>query len=575
MSDILSGALTGEFDFRTGKISGLPTSTIQDGALTAAFSGVLLNGDELRTYLQADTHTSVAELCARLYAQHGLPGLAKLNGPFILALADTRGDAPQLLLARDHHGQKGLYYASDGQRVRFSAELPNLQDCAQGIDTGALADYLGLGYVPAPVTIWKGIAKVPSSCAVQFRRGTPQKTTPYWTPAYLPKQKLSYEEAVAETRRLVEQAVRRCLAQIPDAGALLSGGIDSNVVLGLSHARNAFTIGFEQTDYDERALAGLSARKHNAQHFTLLGTAEDADLLTELQKASGEPFADSSLVATALAMRLAAEHGTAALAGDGGDELFGGYRRYQLMAIRDRFGEALTKSFAALANLLTHCLPAATDQRSRMANLQRLANALTLTPVPCYASFQGIFPAQMLQELAPGLAPQSTYLEKWQKAYDELTDLEVFERVNYLDLRHYLPDDGCRKATLAETGTGLTVLAPLLDMDVTRFALSLPSKYRITMRERKRMLRAIGQDLLPPELLTQKKRGFGVPVAAWLRGPLAPQMRALYQEQASWDTDGWFEPTALKQLVESHIAGQADHSSRLWCLHCLRLWKQG
>ena len=154
MTDILSGALTGEFDLRTGKINGIPTSTILDGTLTAAFVGVLLNGDEIRASLKAGQEASPAEVCARLYAQDGLPGLAKLNGPFILALADARKDSPQLLLVRDHHGQMGLYYALDGQRVRFSAELPTLKDCAQGIDSAALADYLGLGYVPAPFTIW-------------------------------------------------------------------------------------------------------------------------------------------------------------------------------------------------------------------------------------------------------------------------------------------------------------------------------------------------------------------------------------------------------------------------------------
>lgn len=544
----------------------------EDGMLRVAFSGILLNMRELQGQ-------GSAAAVGGLYAKHGVEAFGKLNGPFVIAILDLAGPRPILILARDPHGRKSLFHAigPDGT-IAFSEDLNELRPLGRGVDPQALSEYLSLGYIPAPRTIHKGVSKVNGGHAIVYRGATPEDKT-YWAPVFLPKQTLKYAEAVEKARALLNTALKRCLAVERDCGVLLSGGIDSNVMLGLSHealgsAPMSFTIGFAHSGYDERQLASLSAVKIGSEH--IMQQAEPADfakVMPSLMSAAGEPFADSSLMATALAMRLAGTQMRFVLSGDGGDELFGGYRRYQVMAMRALIGKGLTRLGGSMASLALKCLPHDTEQRTGLSNVRRLAAALALPPVPCYASFQEIFPANELKKLCPGLDGQFVpYLQQWQRIFDDSTGLDDVERVNKIDLLSYVPDDGARKNVLAATGTDVTALAPILDMDVTQFALSLPRSYRVTTHARKPILKTIGEDFMPAELLHQVKRGFGVPVAAWLRGELADTVRDLSATVKNWDSEGWFYPAEIERLANEHLSGNGEHGARLWTLLCLKMW---
>ena len=557
--------LRGSFDGAGGVLSGEGKGVVSCKAGTAVvfFSGVLFNQKEL-----AQGAENEAEIVARLYRQRGIDGFAELNGPFVLALFD----GAQLVLARDHLGQAFLFFRADGGKVFFSESL---NDVPHGPDRDwqAFADYLSLGYVPAPRTIWRDVEKLTAGSAALFRNGD-RSVRRYWSPVYAPSRRLSFEDAAQETRRLARQAIRRCLALDDQAGFLLSGGIDSSLLLSLtaeefSAPRRAFTVGFADPRYDERALAQTVARNAGVEHVTRQVEPSGFAALLQAQKLSGEPFADSSLLPDCCAMKLAAGRCGTVLLGDGGDEFFGGYRRYRIMALRSRLGEGLSRFGGGAASLLAKMLPRASEGRTSLSTLGRLGKALRLPPVPCYASFQELFSPDELTALAPDLFARTerygaigSYHAEWRKIFEESPGVNG---VNRIDLLYYLPDDGCRKEGLAAEYAGIRAFSPLLDMDVVRFALTLPVDYRLNLRQGKLLLRRIGREYLPDAILHQVKRGFGMPVAAWLRNELKSHLLALPDKL---DACGCFDKPYLRRLVQEHLDGKADHGAKLWALIC-------
>ena len=559
--------LKGSFDGREGLLSGGGDGIVSaaPGTTSVLFSGVLFNRKEL-----AQGAENEAEIVARLYRQHGAEGFAVLNGPFVLALFD----GTQLVLARDHVGQAFLFFRRDGGKVFFSESLNDIPHGSER-DYRAFADYLSLGYIPAPRTIWRDVVKLPAATAAVFREGEPAFRR-YWTPVYEPSRRLRFEDAAQETKRLARQAIRRCLALDDRAGFLLSGGIDSSLLLSLtaeecSVPRKAFTVGFANPRYDERALARAVVRNAGAEHVTQQIEPSEFAAFLQAQKLSGEPFADSSLLPDCCAMKLAAAQCRTVLLGDGGDELFGGYRRYRIMALRNRLGEGLSRLGGAAASLLACVLPHASEGRTSLATLARLGKALRQPPVPCYASFQEFFSPRELAALAPDLFARperfgaaAPYLADWQKIFAASPDVNG---VNLIDLLYYLPDDGCRKEGLAAEYAGLRAFSPLLDMDVVRFALTLPIDYRLTLKQEKLLLRHIGREYLPDAILHQVKRGFGMPVAAWLRNELKPYVTELPDKL---DSFGCFDKPYLRRLIREHLDGKADHGAKLWALICCK-----
>ncbi len=502
----------------------------------------------------------------------------------ILPIDQTSTELPlneNRLFRRSTPGDRPIYYTDPIQGMAFVSDslsqLADLPELDTSVDVDALADYLELGYIPAPRTIYKFIHSLPAGMQLEFdAKGHPQ-TSILWRPYFKTDLALSWEEALTKGQELLLQALQTRLEAHPDAAFMLSGGIDSGTLLGLAQkhfpnaSRKAFTLAFQELDYDESELARETAQKNGVPMDVIHATPEDIDIMDTLIANGAQPFADSSLLASAVTMKHA--NGMPLVTGDGGDEIFGGYRRYQAMLWRHRIPtwmDPITRTAAWIGQAI---LPTSRENRTTLGNLSRSLRAFSLAPLASYASFQQV----SSRHLRNALMRQHTkhdFLEDWQK---ELRWLSIDQPVlgyNALDILHYLPEDGCQKQSLASDYAGAELLSPLLDPALLDFAMTLPLEFRTTTHETKRLLRAIGTEFLPEKVLRQPKRGFGVPMAQWIRGPLSSKFRELVEELPQWDTRGLLNQQKLRGLLAQHTDGKANHAPLLWAIYCLAIWEK-
>jgi asparagine synthase (glutamine-hydrolysing) len=556
----------------------------EDGTIHVAFNGEIYNHHRLRERLSGQGHVfrthADTEVLLHLYEERGPALVEELEGMFAFALVDETKS--QLLLARDRMGQKPLHYGmtEDGFLV-FGSELQSLLACPslpRNLDTRALADYLGLGYVPSPRSIYRAVRQLPPAHRLVARHGGEVgEAERWWRLAYQPKRGLSFADAVAGTRELVDRAVQERLESEVPLGAFLSGGLDSSVVVACMQRRldrpvQSFTIGFAEPRYDERDAAAIVAGHVGTDHHERMAEPQDAGLLRRLVRHYGEPYCDSSLLPTALLSRFTRESVTVALSGDGGDELFGGYRRYQFMALH-RYFQCIPGPLRRLfAKACLAVLPPARTGRTKTAELRRSLAAFAQEPLPCFAGFQEIFSAEAVAELLLPVDFSGHYLDDWRDLLAAGSARGFVEQFLELDTLCYLPEDLHRKVDIASMAFGLEVRAPFMDRELQEFVATLPGGFKCGVRSRKRLLQAIGRPLLPPTICRRPKRGFGVPVAEWLRGGLRNETRALAAEVSSWDRRSVLDPHAVRMLVDQHMAGEQNHAASLWALFCLRLW---
>lgn len=543
------------------------------------FSGNLVNAGEIQLELRVSPQTTMAACLLRFKILR--QSAARLNGSFVwLALDHAR---QTLLLARDQLGRHALFYAlADDGDFCYADTLPRLLRLLRRrppLNQVAVSGYFRLGYIAPPLTVYQGVHKLEPGQLLSWNgRGEPTLEY-YWQPHFLPKLRLSFDEAVSETDRLLNRAVQRCLSSDRRCGALLSGGIDSGLVTALAVQASecgfgpAISIAFADKLYDESPLAALSAAKLRIQHVVRQVKAAEIDCIPALQQLSGEPFADSSLLATHLALKEASKHCSAVFTGDGGDEFFCGYRRLQFMAWR-QLGAGIPARLAGFgARMLVGLLPQGEDRRSVKANLARAMAALALPEMTAYTRFQEIFSPTDVNDLLSDLPP-AVCEAQWQQALQRIDATDLVERYDGLEILTYLSGDGFRKCEVAGIGVPVAQLSPLLDLELAEFALRLPRSYKLTLRERKRPLRALARQQLPSELLRQTKRGFGIPITAWFRHELAPQAQELAATVSEWDQEGWLNATAVRRLVAEHITGAQDHGAKLWTLLCYQAWRR-
>lgn len=571
-----------------GVESGHQPLSNEDGTVWVVFNGEIYNHRDLRAALQAKGHVfstaADTEVLVHLYEEMGERLVDQLCGMFAFALVDV--PARSLVLGRDRLGQKPLHYCITREgTVAFASELwallrfPGLQ---RQIDRQALSDYFALGYVPAPRTIFAGVSKLPPAAVLTVAFAA--ETAPirrYWRPGFEPKERLPFKDAAVRTRELLEAAVRKRLESEVPLGAFLSGGLDSTAVVAimqrhLAEPVRAFTIGFAEPRYDERAYAALAAARLGAQHATQVAEPRDTALLRQLMRHCGEPFCDSSILPTALLSQFTRTGVTVALSGDGGDELFGGYQRYQVMALHRALQAIPPGCRSLLADAALALLPHATAQRTRLASLRRLLAALGAPPLEAYMGFQGIFSRAGRDELltAATTATVTDRLEAWKDILRAGTACDAVERFMELDTVEYLPGDLLCKVDIASMAFSLEVRSPFLDHELIDFVTRLPRSYKVDLRHRKRLLLAAVTDLIPPEIARRGKSGFGVPLAHWLRHELADTVREMVLWQKDWDHEGFFDNTALRRLAEEHLNGSRDHSFQLWSMLCYRLWTE-
>jgi asparagine synthase (glutamine-hydrolysing) len=508
-----------------------------------------------------------------LYEQHRLAALPLLRGMFALALWDAR--ARRLVLARDRFGIKPLFYAAlPGGDLLFASELSALTRAEQvprELDPDGLEAYLAFNSIPAPLTALRCVRKLPPGHWLTWSDGRVE--TGRWArPAPAPADAVRDEPEAAlaaELREALRDSVRAHLVSDVPVGVLLSGGIDSSALTALAAQESAqpvqtFSIGFEERSFSELEQARAIAHRYGTDHHELVVRPDAAALLPEICAAADEPLGDSSALPTFLVSRLAAAHVKVVLSGEGGDELFGGYETYAADLLAARFGGA-----ARVVEPLVRLLPSSDRRVPLDYKLKRFARAAHLPPLEAHHGFKEIFGDAERRALlqTSGADPLAPHRARWA----ETAGAEPLARLQDVDLGLYLVDDLLVKTDRMSMAHSLEARVPFLDERVAALALALPTRAKVRGLAKKRLLRRAVEPLVPRAIARGRKRGFSIPAAAWLRGPLVPFAREVLAP-SRLRAQGVLDPAAVGAVLDRHVAGREDLSRQLWGLMCLSLW---
>ncbi|HET7808024.1 MAG TPA: asparagine synthase (glutamine-hydrolyzing) [Gaiellaceae bacterium] len=546
----------------------------EDGTVHVVQNGELYNYRELRTELERAGHRfrtqGDTEVLVHLYEQEGPTFARRLRGMFAVALWDAR--LRRLVLARDRFGIKPLYYRASGGGLEFASELRSLP--RGEIDLDALEAFLAFNSIPAPLTIFRDSRKLPPGHVLVWEAGE-IRLERYARPGPVPVDELREDdeaELLEELRARLRDSVRAHLIADVPVGVLLSGGIDSSALAALAAQETAepvrtFSIGFEERSFDELSDARLVAERYGTRHRELVLRPDAALLLPALADAFDEPFADSSALPTYLVSQLAAEDVKVALSGEGGDELFGGYYTYVADLLAERVG-----GLAGIARPAVERLPSSTARASFDYKAKRFTRGAHLPPLARHHAWKEIFSPDARAQLTGrrhGFDPVDLYRER----FAETEGAEPLARLQDVDLGIYLVDDLLVKTDRASMAHSLEARVPYLDPAVAGFAQALPRRHRVSGLRKKVLLRKAVAPLVPDRIVRGKKRGFSIPAAAWLRGELEPFARDTLSTEAL-HRQGYFEPEAVRRLLDRHVAGEEDLSRQLWGLLAFTLWHE-
>jgi asparagine synthase (glutamine-hydrolysing) len=542
----------------------------EDGTCTVVQNGEIYNYAELTHELERSGHRfrthSDTETIVHAYEQWGLEFADRLRGMFAVAIWDAR--ERRLVLARDRFGIKPLYYRAVDGELAFASELDALP---QGeIDPAAVDAFLAFNSIPAPLSIFREVRKLPPGRLLVWQDGEVDLRRFARPGPLAPREDQDEAELMEECRARLRDSVRAHLVSDVPVGVLLSGGVDSGALAALAAEESrepvrTFSIGFEDASFDELAGARAVARRYDTEHRELVLRPDTALLLPALAEAFDEPFADSSALPTYLVARLAAEDVKVALSGEGGDELFGGYYTYVADLLAERFGR-----LASRARPLVERLPTSTRRVSFDYKAKRFARAAHLPPLERHHGWKEIFTAEERAVLT-GRPAAWDPLSPLRERFDETEGHDLLTRLQDVDLGTYLVDDLLVKTDRASMAWSLEARVPFLDTVVSNFAFSLPPSQRVRGLAKKRLLRRAVEPLLPREVVHGRKRGFSIPAAAWLRGELEPFARETLSPEAL-RRQGLLQPAAVTRVLDDHVAGRADLSRQLWGLLSLTLW---
>jgi asparagine synthase (glutamine-hydrolysing) len=544
----------------------------EDGTLHVVQNGEIYNYRELRRDLERAGHhfrtQGDTEVLLHLYEEHGDRFAERLRGMFAIAIWDA--SHRRLVLARDRFGIKPLYYRAADNELAFASELRALP--RGEIDLDALEAFLALNSIPAPLTIFREIRKLPPGHLLIWEDGRIELRR-FARPAPLEELREDEEaELVEELRSRLRDSVRAHLISDVPVGVLLSGGVDSAFLAALaaeesSETLRTFSIGFEERSFDELAGARLVAERYGTQHRELVLRPDAALLLPALADAFDEPFADSSALPTYLVSQLAASDVKVALSGEGGDELFGGYYTYAADLLAERVG-----GLARLARPLVERLPTSSSRASFDYKAKRFVRAAHLPSLERHHGWKEIFSPELRAELTGHSSPFDP-VDILRDRYRETEGADELARLQDVDLGIYLVDDLLVKTDRASMAHSLEARVPYLDTVVTNLALALPTRHKIRGVSKKVLLRKAAAPLLPREIVHGKKRGFSIPAAAWLRGELEPFARQTLSRE-TLHRQGFFHPDVVTRLLDDHVAGREDRSRQLWGLLAFTLWHE-
>jgi asparagine synthase (glutamine-hydrolysing) len=553
-------------------VSGKQPMFNEDGTIACVLNGEIYNFQDLRIELEGKGHCfrtlSDTEAIVHLYEEEGPACVQRLRGMFAIAVWDQRRG--MLLVARDRLGKKPLYYTSLGERLSFASEITalyGLEGLRRTLDPEALDLYLTYSYVPAPHSIVREIRKLPPAHVLLVENGR-VSVRPYWRLAMTPTWDASREELVRTLRAKLEEAVRiRLISDVP-LGCFLSGGVDSSAVVACMARLSrdpvkTFSIGFTHDRFNELPHARAVAELYRTDHHEYVVEADAIAVLPQLVRHFGEPFGDSSALPVWYLSKLTRQHVTVALNGDGGDELFGGYNWYVSGLRLERWAGRMPAWPLELAGRVT----------KHGARLGRLGARLRMPPAERFASLRSFLALEDKQRLySPWLlAARGAEAERYLIDAYESGEGDTLGRMQFTDIATYLPEDLLVKVDRMTMAHSVEGRSPLLDHELLEFAARLPAGLKVGEEGTKTLFREAIEGLFPPGFLDRPKMGFSIPVADWLQGQLATTVRARVAG-GPLRASGWFNPGALTEICDQHVAGARDWSAQLWNLLMLAEW---
>ncbi len=553
-----------------------------EGALAIVMNGEIYNFQELREDLRAFGHvfrtSSDTEVILHGYRQWGADVVHKLRGMFAYALYDAREET--LILARDRIGKKPLTYAIVDDVLVFGSEIKSLlvwPGMKREADLSAIHDYLTFQYVPAPKSAFVGVRKLPPASMLVIQRPRMAEPQRYFNwPAPAEALRRPGEQLIEELRAHLREAVRlRMIADVP-LGAFLSGGVDSSAIVAFMAMQSdqpvrTFTIGFDESQYDERAYARTVAERYGTRHEEFVVRASGAEILDDLVYLYNEPYADSSAIPSYFVSKLAREHVTVALNGDGGDEAFLGYTRYRACRQLDALDRALPRPLGKMLATMAFIAPSALDRYKLIRHGRQALMQLFEPRSRRYETFIAYFSDAAKTRLYSSkmrdfLARSS--MDALDPYFDAAPTLAW--GAQWADLHTYLPDDLLVKVDVATMAHGLEGRSPFLDQVLLSWACTVPEDQRFGGKETKSLLKQAMEPYLPHDVLYRPKMGFGVPIDHWLRTQLKEAVYDLLTGETA-RARGLFDIGEVRALLDRHMGGE-NWAGRVWALLMLELW---
>jgi asparagine synthase (glutamine-hydrolysing) len=558
----------------------------EDETVWVVFNGEIYNFKELRNLLENLGHRfktrSDTEVIVHAYEEYRENCFRYFKGMFAIAIWDEK--RKQLVLAKDRLGKKPLYYSFINGTFLFASELKAMMvypAFPRKVDSVSLAKYLFFEFIPSPHTIFKDARKIPAaSYLVWDNHGI--EVRQYWSPFEVQKRENNLSEVEAESRimeLLTESVKQRLVSDVP-LGVFLSGGIDSSTVTALAQKEvlgkiKTFSIGFEDPSFDESKHASLASKYIGTEHHEQTMTPADLlNIVPRLPEILDEPMADASILPTYLLSKFTRGHVTVALGGDGGDELFAGYPTYLAHRFAMRYDRYLGVLHPAI-NFFGNLLPVSDDNISFDFKVKKflsgigypdgIRNSVWLGSFP-FSENQKVLSPEVLSQFSQDRLAEEIYLHEREYPYDDR-----ITKLQYLDLKLYFQESILVKVDRASMACSLEIRAPFLDHELVEFVMGLPSEWKLKGFTSKYILKKAVGKLLPDKVIKRPKKGFGVPIAKWVKGPLNP----LFREMLANDrvrSEGFFDPEYVAQLLQDHLFNKRDNRKQLWTLLVWELW---
>jgi asparagine synthase (glutamine-hydrolysing) len=556
----------------------------EDGTVWIVYNGEVYNFLELREDLLKKGHTfrskSDTETIIHLYEDHGVDCLKYLRGMFAFAILDEKNNS--LFLARDRIGKKPLYYWHSPDTFVFASEIKSiLQDesLSREPDYIAIHHYLTYQDVPSPWTAFKGIKKLPPAHYLILENGQ-IKIERYWKLSYIPKHTMNIRDLENEIIERLKEAVKiRLISDVP-LGAFLSGGIDSSATVALmseimSEPVKTFSIGFKEKAYNELLYAKMVAEQYKTDHTEFIVEPKAVDVLDKLVWHYNEPFADSSAIPTYYVSKLAREHVTVILNGDGGDENFAGYGRYRANEFSRLMHRFFPAAFVKALLPFVMVLPHGKDPNNFFWRLKRFLGEYIKSPELRNAHWLCHFTPEMKSDMYTyDFSNRVSSVDSFDLLLDKYSDAEAdhfLDRTLYADVMMYLPDDLLVKVDVASMANSLEARSPFLDHEFMEFVAKIPAELKMKGRKTKYILKDTLKGILPDEVLFREKMGFGVPIDHWFRNELRDMAYdVILSERAI--SRGYFKKESIKKILDEHTSGRWNWQNQIWNLLMLELW---